>query len=82
MDDRVGPRFEHRLVNGARVEQIELDRLCPELPEVFGPSGRSVRSDHLVPVIDQLRNEPGADRTARSCHEDSHGVLLFLVTSA
>jgi hypothetical protein len=28
-----------------------------------------------VPVVDELRNKPGADRTARSGYEDSHRAL-------
>jgi hypothetical protein len=76
MDDRVGLGFEHGLAHGARVEQIERDRLRPERPYTFGVSGRSRGADHLVPSIDQLRNEPASDRTARSCYEDAHRVLL------
>jgi hypothetical protein len=33
-------------------------------------------ADDFVPGIDQLRNEAGADRTARPGEEDSHRVLL------
>src|SRR5919106_1199543 len=32
-------------------------------------------ADHLVPCVDQLRDEPGSDRPAGSCHEDSHRAL-------
>jgi hypothetical protein len=34
-------------------------------------------SDHLVPVIDELRSEPGADRTLSPHGEDPHRVLLL-----
>jgi hypothetical protein len=77
MDDRVGPAFEHGLANGARVEQVEGDRLPAECPYTLGVSGRPRGADHLVPALDQLSDEPASDRAARSCDEDSHRVLLF-----
>ena len=77
MDDRVGLGFEDGLAHGARVEQVEHDRLRPERPYAFGVLGRRGGADHLVPSLDQLGDEPGSDRTARSCNEDSHRVLLF-----
>jgi hypothetical protein len=80
VDDRVGLGLEHGLAHRARVEQIERDRLRPERLHAFAVSGRPERADHLVPSVDQLRDEPGADRAARSCYEDSHRCLL--VTSA
>ena len=72
VDDRVGLGLEDGLAHGARVEQIERDRLRPERPHALGVAGRPGGADHLVPSIDQLGDEPGADRTARSCDEDSH----------
>lgn len=72
VDDRVGLGFEDGLAHGARVEQIERDRLRPERPDTFGVSRRPGGADHLVSSIDQLRNEPGADRTARAYDEDLH----------
>jgi hypothetical protein len=41
-------------------------------------SGTVTYADHLVACVDQLGNEPDTDRTARSCDEDSHRVLLCL----
>ncbi|HEY6775104.1 MAG TPA: hypothetical protein VI122_01185 [Thermoleophilaceae bacterium] len=77
VDDRVRLGFEDGLPHGARIEQIERDRLRPQRPYRVGVSGRPEGADHLVPSIDQLRNEPGADGTARPSNEDSHRVLLF-----
>ena len=54
MDDRLGRGLEHRLAHGARVEQIERDRLAPERPQTFGVARRPVGADHLVPSFDQL----------------------------
>src|SRR6266542_6268125 len=79
VDDRVGLGFEHGLAHGARVEQVERDRLRPERPYTLGVSRRPEGADHLVPPVDQLRNEPAADRTARPSDEDSHVVLLRVV---
>ena len=58
-----------------------------ESTDPLGVGGRPEGADHLVTSIDELRNEPGADRTARPSDEDSHRVLLFgigvnVVTSA
>ena len=74
MDDRVGLGLEDGLAHGARVEQIERDRLRPERPYPLGGSARPRGADHLVAPIKELGNEPGADRTARSRYEDSHDV--------
>jgi len=76
VDDRVGFGFEDGLAHGARVEQIERDRLRPEHPYTLGVSRRVEGADHLVTSIHELRNEPGADSTARARNEDSHRVLL------
>jgi len=72
VDDRVRFRLQDRLSYGARVEQIERDRLRPERPQTLGAGGRVVGADHIVPCVDQLGYEPGSDRTAGSCYEDSH----------
>lgn len=72
MDDCIGFRFEHGAAHGVRVEQIERNRLHPERANAFGVFGRSVRADYFVPSLEELRNEPAADRAARPCHEDSH----------
>src|SRR6266508_3460126 len=79
VDDRLGPGFEHSLAHCARVEQIERDRLRPERPYTLSVSRRPEGADHRVPPVDQLRNEPAADRTARPSDEDSHVVLLRVV---
>ena len=76
MDDRVGRGSEDGLAHSACVEQIERDRLRPERPYTLVVAGRPEAADDLVTSLDQLRNEPGTDRTACSCDEDSHRVLL------
>jgi hypothetical protein len=82
MDDRVRLRREHRSAHGAHVEKIERDRLRTQGPKAVVVSGRPEAADHLVPTLDQLRHEPGADRSARACYEDSHRLFLLSVTSA
>jgi hypothetical protein len=78
VDDRVGLGFEDGLAHGASVEQVERNRFGSERAQTLGVSRRPERADHLVALIDQLRNEPGADRTARPGNEDSHCVLLSI----
>jgi hypothetical protein len=75
MNDRLGLGFEHRLAHRAGIEQIERDRLRAKRPHPLAMSRRPERADHLVASIDQLGDEPGADRTARTCDENSHGVI-------
>ena len=74
MDDRVGLGREHGLAHGAGVEQVERDRLRPERPDALAVPGRAEGADHLVAAIDELRDEPAADGSARSCQENSHRV--------
>ena len=62
-----------------RVEQIERDRPRAERPQLLGACRRVVGADHLVACVDQLGNEPAADRAARSCDENAHRVLLFVL---
>ena len=78
VDDCLGLGFENRLAHRAGREQVERDRLRAERPDTLTVSRRSERADHLVASIDQLGNEPGADRTARACNEDSHRELLLV----
>ena len=74
MHDRVGLGLEDGLAHRASVEQIEHDRLRAERPQTLDVARRPGGADHVMPSIDQLRNEPGADRTARPCNENSHRV--------
>ena len=62
--------------HGPRVEQVEQHRLRAERPQAIGARGRVVGADHLVAGVDQLRDEPAADRAACSCDENTHRVLL------
>jgi hypothetical protein len=62
VDDRVRRRLEDGLAHRLAVEQVDLDRLCTELPDVFDVSRRSGGSDHLMSSIDQLRNRMVDDR--------------------
>jgi hypothetical protein len=73
-----GSVSEHRLAHRAGVEQVERDRLRAERPHALAVSRRPERADRLVASIDQLGNQPGADRTARACNEDSHRELLLV----
>jgi hypothetical protein len=74
VDDRPGLGVQDGRAHGARVEQVERDRLGPERPDPLRVPGRPEAADHLVSLIDELGNEPGADRTARSHDEDPHRV--------
>src|SRR4051794_36856175 len=77
MDDRFRLRLEDGMAHGARVEQVERDRLRAERAHGGGASRRVERAGHLVPSIDQLGHEAAADGTGRAHHEDSHRILLF-----
>jgi hypothetical protein len=74
VDDRVRLRFQHGFADGARVEQIEHDRVRPERAKALGVFGRPGGADHVVSCLDQLGNQPGTDCAARSGDEDFHGV--------
>ena len=74
VDDRVRRGLEHGPAHGRAIEQIERDRLGAERPEVLRLLGRPRGADHLVASLDELGDQPGADRTARSCNEYSHWV--------
>src|SRR5215216_953331 len=67
-----GAVFEHGPAHGEPVEQIDGERIRTERSQALRAPRRPERPDHLVPSLDQLRNEPGADCTARTCDEDSH----------
>jgi hypothetical protein len=77
MDDRVGLRFQDGVSHGGGIEQIEHDRLGAERPYTVGTSRRRGGTDHLVPSSDQLGDEPGADRPARTYDEDTHRHAPF-----
>jgi hypothetical protein len=78
VDDRVGRAVEHGPPDGARVEQVERDGRGAEGPDRLGLRGRRVGADHLVPGLDQLRDETASDRAGGACDEDSHGGFLSL----
>jgi hypothetical protein len=75
VDDRVRLGLVDGPADRARVEQVQRDRLGPELTYPAGVSRRPMSADHLVPVLDELRDEPDADRTGRPRDEDSHRAL-------
>ena len=79
VSDRLGLGFAHGLAHRAGVEQIEGYRLRAERLHAGRVSRRPERADHLVPSVHELGDEPGANRTARSCNENSHRVHLSLV---
>jgi hypothetical protein len=58
-----------------RRDRADRDRLRAKRAHALAMSRRPERADHLVASIDQLGDEPGADRTARACNEDSHRVI-------
>ncbi len=73
-----GSRLEHGLAHCPGVEQIERDRLRAQRPYAFGACRATCRCRSPRALLDQLGNEPGADRSACSGDEDSHRVLLSL----
>jgi hypothetical protein len=75
--DRLRLCLEHRFAHRRRAEQVEPHRLCAEGPQPLGPRRAVVGTDHLVPRLDQLRDEPSADRAARAYEQDSHRILLL-----
>jgi hypothetical protein len=76
VNDRIGLGTQNGLADGPGVEQVELDRLRTERPDPIGTTGRVVGPDDLVSALDELREQPAADRTAGTCDKDSHRVLL------
>jgi hypothetical protein len=78
IDDRVGPGGGNRLAHCPRVERVEHSRLGSEPAQPLCLLGRAGAADHLVAALQQLGDEPAADRTARPYHEDSHRSLLFV----
>jgi hypothetical protein len=81
VDDRLGPGPQDGLARGAGVEQVERDGLGAERPHPLGVSCRPEGSDNLMTLTDELRNEPGADSTARPHDQNSHRVLPFVLFS-
>ena len=79
MDDRLGLGREDGRVYGARVEQVESDRLGAERPQAFVVADGPERADHLVAAVEQLGDESRADGAAGAGYEDSHGVCSFVV---
>ena len=77
VDDGRGPGLADGLAYRARVEQVEQDRLRTERPDPLAVTGRGERADHFVPLIGQLGNEPGADRTAGPDDHDPHAPDSF-----
>ena len=72
VDDRVGPRGERRPRSRRRASsRSSTIGSAPSARTRSAFRGRPGGADHLVPALDQLRHQPGADRTARSCDEDS-----------
>jgi hypothetical protein len=69
--------LDYRLPHRVPVEQVERDRIRAERADSLGASGRPESAGHLVPPIDQLGDEPAADRPARTYDEDSHRLSPF-----
>ena len=78
VDDRVRRGSEDDGAHGARVEQVELDGHRAEGADAIGVGRVAVRADDLVPVVDELCDEPAPDRAAGAGDENSHGGLLRL----
>jgi hypothetical protein len=70
--DRLGLGLEHGLAHRARVEQVEPDRLRAEPAQQLAARAGAVRPDDVMAFVDQLGNEPAADRAARAGDEYAH----------
>jgi hypothetical protein len=57
MDDRFGPGLEDGLAHSMRIEQVQLDRPGTQRAQAFRIPGRLERADHLMPSLNQLRDE-------------------------
>ena len=74
---RAGPRATASRTARA-VEQVEHDRLRAERAQPARPSPASACVPTTSwPALDELRDEPRADRAGCPCDEDSHRRLLF-----
>jgi hypothetical protein len=76
--DRLGLVLEHGLPHRIRIEQIDPHGFRTECPQALRARRRVVGADHLVSGVDQLRNEPTADCTARTRYENTHRVPPLL----
>jgi hypothetical protein len=77
MDDRVGLGAHDRFMDGLGVERIEHGRLRAEFAQLWRLFGRVACADDLVAALEQMRNEPTADRATRSYDEHLHRLLLL-----
>ena len=78
MDDRIRLAVQHGLAHCPRVEQVELHRFGAKRFQPRPAGRRVVGADHLVPGVNQLRNEAASERAAGSGNEDSHRGFPYL----
>ena len=57
VDDRFGSDGRHGLLHGARVEQVEHDRLGAQGSQAVGLRRRAGAADDVVAALDELRDE-------------------------
>jgi hypothetical protein len=80
MDDRFGPGLEDGLAHSMRIEQVQLDRPGTQRAQAFRIPGRLERADHLMPSLNQLRDEAATYGAARSRNKHSHLFLLLAIS--
>ena len=78
MDNRVRFGLEDHLAHRLSIEQIDDDCLRSQRPYALAVGRRLGGADHLMTLVHQPPNEPGADRAARPCNENSHRILLLV----
>jgi hypothetical protein len=71
-NDDVGLRLHHGGPRRVGIEHVDDDRLRSGGAHLIGLRSRPGGADHLVPGLDQRRDQPLADRAGRTGDEHSH----------
>jgi hypothetical protein len=72
VDDRLRLGPGDGVADGCRVEPVDRDRLGAQRPQLLHLLPASRRGRDPMAAHDQLGHEAGADRSRRTCNEDSH----------
>ena len=79
MDHRFGRGVGHGRPHPVGVEYVADDRVGADRLELRGTQNRAGHRRHLVPRLQELRHERGADHARRAGHEHPHGVRTYTV---
>jgi hypothetical protein len=77
VDDRVG--LLGAATKGRRIFEIAPVSLDARLAELGGTGVGASETEHLVPSLEELRDDVGADEAGRAGEEYSHGISLVPV---